>query len=225
MPVISLNPTAEGTYTGFTNSGGANKTASVTDAVDSNFVWRIDNSAGYQSFVTEDLPSHAVDINSVEWMGRLGRSGIPTAKRGCFASVSGLAGYATGENYNNDFPPNWTDVLNKDIPTDPSAAPWTVASVNAAQVGIGSDGTGGGGNNVQCTRLYLSVDYVPATGGFAYLIGQWILPLLGAAIPFASMREIARMVRLAGGPRIKKSELEKAWRELVEHPWRVYSCG
>jgi hypothetical protein len=217
MPLITLNPNANsGVYDAWTLLGAAGtKQAALADTTDGNYIWHAANAAGFDTVKMESLPSTAVDINSVAGRWRLGRQAAGAGLRGLFVNSSGgVAVYATGESFANAFPANWTNIGYTNIPTAPGGGAWTVADVNDIEMGIGQDGSGGAGNRSHCTKMELRVDYVPAAGGFAFLIAQYILPLLGSAIPFSAMREIAREVVRAGGPLIKPEEYRIAWGEL-----------
>lgn len=87
--------------------------------------------------------------------------------------------------------------------------------------------TSPGGGNVYCTQLWFTLDYTPASGGFNFIIGSLIGPLLGSALLLSQMPEIRAAynraaIRARIHSRMMPSDDQAAFNDLKYDPHRKF---
>lgn len=109
------------------------------------------------------------------------RVGLPGGGAGVYMQVQ------------NDTTATWQRLNYGPTATNPyTSAPWTLADINAAcwDCGTGADL----GVSRRMSAAHIDIEYVPPSGGFAFLLVSWIPPLLAVASHGLLFREIAQIL-------------------------------
>lgn len=217
MPVQILEATATGFYNAWTLGAGANKVVAVNSPDDdtTSYVSATAGSGIAQTYVMQDLPSEAGAVNTVTHRMRF--QSFSDGSGNCIPKLRLSGTDLNGTNRSQGFGVwgTYTEALGR-----PGGGAWTVSDVNATEAGVVE---GGGGGDVADTSMRLEVDYVPATGGFAFLVAQWLGPLSGVLVSeIRALRDTAWTLS-RGRLWIKRSELATAWSELRDARWRRYA--
>ncbi len=217
MPLIRLDPTGEGSDTGWNLVAGGSKTAAVTWP-DDDATTRINSSfttGAQQSFAMGNLPASAIAVLShttrMRWQAQAAPEGDETVNM--FLKLSGTRSH--GGNFGPDA--GWTTRTSTGI-AKPGGGTWLVADVNAAELGVrdnGSGDSGSGGGNVEVSTLSWEVTYATGGGGFMALI-MALGPLV--AVGLQEFPALALAVQARTRSLILPNEYAAAWREL--RGWR-----
>jgi hypothetical protein len=236
MPVTTLASTADGSEALWSLHGGATKWQAVLvpDDGDASAI-QIAGLSGTstQTFVTEDLPAGAVSVNNVTVRHRARRANTispPSACNGVLKLGADILGPVIGGAYWNRRPETYyLDFLTPDI-AKLDASAWTVANVNAAQVGVrlaSLNPPNDASETIYVTTLNLDVAWDAAGSGlvttFASFVGSIIGACIGSAIYGEHIPAIARLVRFRS--RSKHCILPSEFRDLLlslQAPQRVY---
>jgi hypothetical protein len=173
MPNTELLATAEGTQTSWTLGAGASKWVAVNkpdDDVTSYITEATDNHE--QSFTYSNLPSQAVEIQSVNIDSSGKRAGGST--NSTYQTYWYLGAAYT---YSSAHQPGavWADYVDDDM-AKPGGGNWSASDVNNAEFGCHHNLSGGTGMNV--TTLQGNIDWLTPSGGFMWLLESWLPPLL-----------------------------------------------
>lgn len=187
MPEETLLPTADSAvYDQWSRVGAAaTKWESVADDVDGNYIQEgID--AQEQAFTVSSLTGQVGSINWIK-INHRSQEGGPNATIDPFTYAE-----ATQELYGaTALAVAWADYDSGQQATKPAGGPWTEAIVNATEIGVKA---GIAGDVARCTKLTMSVDYDVKSGGFAYLLAQWLPPLLALASHGLTKFDITRIL-------------------------------
>jgi len=216
MPVATLTVDGTSTFTGWSGVG-ASPYISTDDADTSYVVRAYADGAGDKEawFTVQDLPTDAAGVsNVVEYLKMREEVSEATAWQ--------PYGLWDGTNYSlptdtADFDTTYTLVSSAAFALAPNGAAWTPALVNGVRLGIRAIRPNSG-NAVRCTYGYLSVTYVPASGGFAFLIGS----LAAFGVSIAEMGAISACIDASRRVRIQPSEYAKAVQEFNSYKWPSY---
>lgn len=212
MPAFTLEATAEGVNTQWTLGAGASKTVAVSDSDDGTYIYTAGTNR--QSFVTADLPADAVGVTAPVTCNCRGADVSATADLIHSHFRYSAANYEDGTGWNfSTTPANYT----RDWPTGPGGGAWTVAMLNACEMGVYKGGTT---NNVRVYKLNLSGNYFQAGACFIPLLSL-AAAAIGPGLQLVHMPGLARFIfehrRMPGGARIliRPDEYEAAlasWR-------------
>ena len=226
MASRTLLPDAAGFYTAWTVGAGSRPTLAQTNDGDTSYAITAGNVR--DSYAVDNLQPSDVTVNSVTAHAYTKRttSGAGTTK--LFTRYNSVNDDGTFFSHNLN---NYT-IHSEAFANAPGGGGWTPAIVDATEVGLLHGG--GAAPGVRYTQIWLVVVTTESSGeSFIVLLSQ-ILPLLGAALPFSAMREIARAAwRIktpgVGSGLILPSEYAEAWRALRDyrHPryFVIVGCG
>lgn len=217
MPLIRLDPTSEGTDTGWSLVAGANKTAAVTWPDDDNTT-RIGssfNTGALQSFNMTDLPASAITVVTHQARLRHWSQSMPEGDEQ--PSLYTLWGGV--RNHSGVFGPfgSWSTSTANDL----GGATPSVANVNAGQVGCRDNGTGddgGGGGNIEVSTISWDVTYTVSEGGGWTCVIEGLGPMIAVGLEVLSSRLFRSELWLKARTVLLAHEREEAWRSIRE--WR-----
>jgi hypothetical protein len=197
MPVTTLNPLSVGSFNVWTNSGGADKMASTRtpDDDDTSFVTLTGLSGtSRQSFNMDQLPANAKAIQTHTAVARLRRTttSVLTLVNVFLAQTAG-AQITSGTAAQPAL--TYADRSEVDLASPNGAAAWTVALINATEVGIINSSVGAD-EDERCTTIRWLVTWQPDNSGFAAFVGA-LIGGLGASIGAHMMEKIARQVAVS----------------------------
>lgn len=205
--LANANPGA-GMDDGWTLGAGANKQAAVqANDGDTSYIYDT-GSSNTQTFLMDDLPSYAKLVIGEPIVVLTARyfSGTSRNIKGRLKFPSAASADATAQAMTNSY------ASYAFTPGRPGGGSWSVADVN--NVGAGCiNGTGDADGRV--TMIQMQVEYKTGGGNMAYLMAEFLGPVLGAAL---TLRDLAR-VRLELA-RVTKSKLvptEAELREFLAH--------
>lgn len=214
MPTTQLTPSATGFYnTGWVDAFGSKPTnVQPPDDDDTSFI-RWDNVGGQnrQSFVMTDLPVGAATVISHTAFHRTKNTDVANAGASNFIRSAGVDTDGPSDTLVNGGA--WATFSHTNI------LALTVSAVNAAELGVlVFSGVPG---EIGCTTLGWDVTWAPSPGGFAFIIGQYLGPLV--AVGLYETPKLAREVYVRSRRRIllERHELKQAWLELCA-PRRIY---
>jgi hypothetical protein len=144
----------------WTNEGGANKVASVSDAVDANYIWESTDEEQQKFRVeqTSDIGESDV-IDSVKTMWRGQDNGTGANK----VTIHQYVGVNSNDGSDINLSTSWTD-YEDNFALAPAGGSWTLAEVDSLDLQAHCTAVGAL-KQVRVTRLYARVYYTPATGG------------------------------------------------------------
>jgi len=219
MASFQLEVTADGTDTAWTKVGAASsKWESVLDTTDGNYI-SSGTATQKQTFVLENLPAGAVlvigDVNA--FVRAEESSASAGTSRAIFRKSGGT--YVNATSYNPTG--SWADYA-----TNTLIGPWTVADINAGEIGV-EYVTNPGGVNSEVTRLYLEGTYQASGINLAPLVMCLVGSMLGTNLMLSDMPGIAREVALRklpgeGRTIIQPDEYADTLRVLKEWRHRRY---
>jgi hypothetical protein len=190
MPQSRLYPNATPTDTGWNKVGEATAHLCVDDAFGAydDGTTEINWTGTPLKYCICDLqngPSFGYYAEKVQWELRARENATPGPS---YLRIN-------GSDYVGLTPANaaWTTYTSAWQLTNPdTGSGWTAAVINAMQLHLRSGNTGGLTTYITAANALLS--YYPATGGFAYLIAQWLPPILAVASHGLLKREIMRIL-------------------------------
>jgi hypothetical protein len=219
MPTTRLLPAAAGTDQAWSNGAGTVPTNVSTDDGDTTYRTTASASSVPDTFFADALPVQATIVNTVDAAVKGRRSAGGTTRMNARWRLGGTA-------------------LNGAIQID--SASYTLAT----EVAVARPGGGawvktdfpGGGAGAECgyittntgvadtmrsTWAYFDVAWTPAAGGFFYLLGCWLPPLLAVANHGLSLAEIDRFLskfKIRPGGQDKAYELDLVKRAFEVRP-------
>jgi hypothetical protein len=216
MPTAVLLPTAVAAEDQWTLGAGSSKEAAVQTS-DENTSFISESTVGdRQSFSTGDLPP-AVQVFQVDVVMNAARGGGTDGAVNMYVGISGSivdgANKTTGSSY-ADF-----SELNISRPGGGSWSPADFPPLGSTRVGVRNQS----GNNSRVTYLALQVSYLEPTGGFNWLIGCWLPPLIAVASHGLTLTEAAKILqRLSVRPSSARDhrKLLEAFRVRPVYAWR-----
>lgn len=224
MAAFTLNPDGVGTYSDWTNVGGATALISCSDASDATYIQNPADATGRRhSFTMEGLPVYAMTIvGDVSHNARIGRTGAAPGTGQAHFRYSGTTSELPGGGWT--FGTTWTDQVTA-YALAPGAVAWTPAIVNATEIGIYSWGSAV--DVPLCAKLYATGTFSLPGGGLVFLLASHVGWAIGANLLLEHMPRVALEVwrhKLPGLGRfmLEPDEWEPAWRAWRAHPFRVY---
>lgn len=220
MATKIMRPLAEGFYTQWPTLVGATKVAAVDsgDPVahdDETSYIKKNETAGKNSFTLQPASGVGV-INSVSLGSRARIEGL-------VAGNSMNDGLRLG---GNDSGVNTYALANTNYATmgatsaaRPGGGTWTAGDLSTLEMYIQS--SAGGATSFRCTTLWISLDYIPATGGWAFMLGLAGLAALqnvGTLIDFSQFKNFLSWRKTAvPDDQLGAGEDVIAWREFSEY--------
>lgn len=195
MPSGQYDPTANGTDTAWTAVGGSPDWGVVADSNDSAYLRYASDASGYESVLIANLPADAVEVQSVTYRYRNGRSAAGAGNRGLGHRQGGTRTMI--ENFTLPWAAAaWADT-DKAAATDPTGATWTPALFNSVQIAWGTNSSGTGGVDARMTKVFATVSYTTGAGGFVWLLASFAALALGANLLLSDMPQVADHVARA----------------------------
>ena len=111
----------------------------------------------------------------------------------------------------------WTTFVDDITTLRPGGGTWVKGDFSTLSTRFRGDGTGAGGVMIQVTYFDYTVVFRPPAGGFAWLIGELLLPFIGSALTMADAFRIARELARRG-LRLTVDEvhtMHREWREAT----------
>lgn len=182
MTTIILLPTAAGNYQQFTNGAGTVPTNVQT--ADGNTSFRTTTTDGQKdTFPVDDMPGNIASVSQADasisaattsgtMTGRnMMRSSVPTDRFGANKTIT------TTYSEHNEV---WA--------TDADSSAWDETKINAHEFGYES--VSGSASAMRVSRVMVTVTYEIGAGGYNWLIGCWLPPLIAVASHVLTRREI-----------------------------------
>ncbi len=191
MGIAVLQPDGIGNHDQWTLGGGVTKWQNVKLPDDDNTTRIVESNVNNrQSFTIDDLPT-ASAVNSVEVKMRADKTGAADNVVNMFTRLGG-----TNLDYgNHTVSTSWTDYTNSGVgrPGGGSWAPADFPPVGALELGVRLQSSAG--DSARVTTLYMNVSFEPPSGGFIWLLAQWLPPLLSVASHGLMKREITEILQ------------------------------
>lgn len=197
MPVRSLLPDAEGTQTAWGLGAGASKVVAVqSNDGDTSYITVTNAAEQLQTFYVDRLPD-AATVPNVDVQIMVRNMGADWAKTYWRLSGTGVNGAC--EDPGGSYTQNYEAAIAR-----PGGGIWAGAdfpgSGAGTEVGVSSCNTGGS-NEVRCTLARFLVTYTIPQGGNAWLLADWLPPILAVAGQALMNGEIAAILsRLKNRP-------------------------
>lgn len=196
MATTNLSPASIGNRDSWSLGAGASKPAACA-LPDDDATSYIEKSAadGSQNFIMEALSSAAGVINRVDHGIRVYRYAGATGHLDHVWEFNG----STMSNCGNSHNPGaaWTEYGEADIARPDPGGAWVPAdfdgTATSCRFGVKAD-TIGAGDGFRCTTVWAFVDWDPTDGGGAYLVGQWLPPLIAVASHCLSKFDITQIL-------------------------------
>jgi hypothetical protein len=133
-----LAPSGQGNYSNFSLGAGASKTVAMSDDDDATYITPV-AAAQYETFALDNLPSTAADAAPVAYVEVFARIKQNDTIGWCvfypILRANGIDLQGTAVSHDDGVTDSgYLDVTQKFL-TDPSGAPWTVATVNGLEIG------------------------------------------------------------------------------------------
>lgn len=193
MPVTTLNPLSIGSFSVWSNAGGASKMASTTapDDEDTTYVTLTGLSGtSRQSFNMDALPANAKAVQTHTATARLRRNTTSVLTNvDLFLAQGGGGSLTTGTAARPGT--SYADRNEVDL-VSPNGATWTVALINATEVGVHSS-SAGADEEERCTTIKWAVTWQPDASGFAVFCGS-LIGGFGSYIALSQLPAIAATI-------------------------------
>ena len=222
MPTTIYTATANATPFSWLIVGAASAWQAVATANDGTSYIEDDNSSSTLSNTLTGLtPSVAVPdgsaFDSVSFTQRSQRSaGSPGQIRYEYT----LGGTTVNATYRGPGA-GWTTFVDDITALRPNSGTWTKVDMTTLSTRFRGDGTGAGGVMIQVTYFDYTVVFRPPAGGFAWLIGSLVGPMIGGSVLLGDVVKMSQYLAAKHGRLVLlPHELAIATRELREarHP-------
>lgn len=194
MPLINLEPSADGTHNNWDLVLGASKweACKLPYDADTTYIKETSPGATKQSFVMDDMPAGTAQIDSHDLKIRV-RDNTGDADHCHFRSFTKIAGDEEASADHGESPNTYTTYL-KVFANNPTAGTgWTVAQVNACELGLEVTSWDPAGS-LYCTALWSMTVYQPESDGAPWLLMQWLPPILAVASHALMKSEIVQIL-------------------------------
>lgn len=223
MATTTLTGNAVGFASGWTVGAGTRPSLINSDDGDTSYV-AANGGTGVpvaEHYGLTALSGRPALISRVEQFTKVARAGgtnqiysaflsTPGGTRNIAQSASVVSGTYTLHNFLHTF-------------SKPGGGTWGVGDfVTVGQYEMAAEASDNAGASfVKWTYGYVEVDWSPEGGGFAFLVAQWLLPLLGLASHGVSFEEITRALRSLRTRPCFREEFEMVQAALLRRPVRV----
>lgn len=191
--------------------GAADYTNLQSHDDDTTYAQADDSASAREEYGMDDLPAEAGSVQTVQVEFRAAD----------FAGHSGgtvRAGFGLGGSYANgttqDPTGSYTTYGPETIANRPGGSSgWSVADVNGSNLFL-EKVAGGANTNVKVTYLEASVTWDVMPSGFAFLVAQWLGPVIGAALSLKDAFAIAWELSKLSGHRVHAREVPRLLEDL-----------
>lgn len=193
------------------NSGGSDKADSTSDQSDSTYIE--ENTLNQkQTLQFENMPAAAQEPS-----GSMTYGYRHVVASGTSGTVADFADDGTNEDQGADTGSSGGyATTTRMAANDPSAASWTLSTINALQ--YGGIKSNSGDKVFRISDLYLQINYVAKPGGFFWNVACFLSPFLAVASHGFTRGELARMLMLAGSDLPRRTAWER-FRPCNEGEW------
>ncbi len=190
MPTQIIKPASQGTYSQMALSTGPTKWQAMRD---SDGWYLVSGNVQIDSYNNDQLPPNVSKIVSVSIAGQ-NRTGAQAGTSYQFQNMMRFSGSnwfgttrTTGVNQ------SWVVQTDSNVPTAPDSSAWSVAVVNATE--LGTRRLGEVGKTSFHNYINMSVVYELPGGGFALFVSQLIPPLLAVASHGLSKLDVSQILQ------------------------------
>ena len=190
MGTITLEAVAVGNYDSWALQAGSDKIVAI-QGPDDDITTYIDNEGvARQNYTFDNLPSVVGTITSFDVRMRAQGETNNASQISCFQR---LGGTDLDETF-NQFGTSWATFVFSDVGR-PGGGVWVSDDFDTVEIGCVKElNTSGSSHSGDVSTIQGIVDFAHI-GGFAYLIAQWLPPLLTAASHAVSSKELTKFFK------------------------------